>query len=216
MIRTGGATPVGYDGLGDRIAGPAPNPNTVDMPTSSRRLRSAALLLGVIAVAALAACDTWPPTTGVLPGGTRTAGGTGTSTGAYSISPVGQQIVDLTNDERARHGLPALMMNPQLAHAAQLTTDQMSALDTMAHVIPGAPYPAPTDRLSAAGYLWSAWGENIGVSADSWTAADMVTAWIKSPEHEANILNTGFTEIGAAVTIRNGAVWFAEEFGRRQ
>lgn len=61
------------------------------------------------------------------------------------------------------------------------------------------------DRIRATGYLdtpcdcgWSyLTGENLGRGQDS--AAEVMEAWMGSPGHRDNILNSGFTEIGVGV-----------------
>ena len=52
------------------------------------------------------------------------------------------------------------------------------------------------DRVTNAGYTWSAVGENI---AAGYPAVDTVmTAWLGSPGHCANIMRASYTEFGAA------------------
>lgn len=58
-----------------------------------------------------------------------------------------------------------------------------------------------SQRISAAGYNWSAAGENI---AAGHTGVEHVMAgWLDSPGHCANIMNESFTEIGVAC-VRGG------------
>lgn len=53
---------------------------------------------------------------------------------------------------------------------------------------------SPGDRISAAGYSWSSYAENIAAGYGS--PADVVAGWMDSPGHRANILSTNVTEIG--------------------
>jgi hypothetical protein len=78
---------------------------------------------------------------------------------------------------------------------------------------PGARYPSPPDRLAAAGYNWQAYGENLAFGQRD--AARAVADWMASEGHRANIVNTTFTEIGAAYkTDGNGFPYYVEMFGK--
>ena len=122
------------------------------------------------------------------------------------------QIVELTNLERAKAGLPSLDADDRLMLAAQLHADQMAQLSEFDHVLPSATYPTPQDRLAAAGYLWQAWAENIAIGAATPTAA--VEGWMESSGHRDNILNTQLTELGAAfATGAEGRIYYTQVFG---
>jgi uncharacterized protein YkwD len=54
----------------------------------------------------------------------------------------------------------------------------------------------PADRVSAAGYAWSAIGENIAAGYPDVAAA--VDGWMTSPGHCANIMTAAFRELGMA------------------
>jgi len=72
----------------------------------------------------------------------------------------------------------------------------------------------PWDRIERAGYKWRSSGENI--AAGQRNAEEAVAGWIKSPGHCANLMDPGFTEMGAAVAVNSrsemGRYW-AQEFG---
>jgi len=98
-------------------------------------------------------------------------------------------------------------------HAAQLQADQMAAARQMAHTLPTAPYPTMEDRLNAAGYRWQSAGENIAAGYS--TAAQAMSGWMDSPDHRANILNTGFTELGTGYAVdASGRPYYVQVFGR--
>jgi uncharacterized protein YkwD len=125
----------------------------------------------------------------------------------------GTEIVTRTNSERKTLGLSALSRSASLMQAAQIQADQMAALKTMAHVLPGSAYPAIDARLAAVGYQWSAEGENIAEGYAN--VADVVEGWMTSPGHRANIVSPNYTEMGAAVaTSSSGRLYYAEVFGR--
>jgi uncharacterized protein YkwD len=97
--------------------------------------------------------------------------------------------------------------------AAQIQADQMAATGTMSHELPGAAYPNLGSRLAAVGYQMSAAGENIAEGHP--TAASVVAGWMKSPGHRANMLDTRFTEMGAAIAkSARGRAFYVQVFAR--
>jgi uncharacterized protein YkwD len=135
------------------------------------------------------------------------------------LGAVEQQILALVNQQRALNGLPALTVSPQLTYAAQLQSTNMAAMSTvvglsaaMAHSLDGAPEPNLTDRADYAGYQYSALGENIAYGYAG--ATDVMNAWMNSPAHKANILESMFTQVGISVEANSsGVLYFTEEFG---
>jgi uncharacterized protein YkwD len=131
----------------------------------------------------------------------------------------------LINQERARHGELPLAVNPRLAGAARLHSDDMLHADYFAHVSPGG--ETPLDRVQASGYIPNSkvgytLGENI-----AWgtlylaTPSSIVAAWIASPEHLANILNASYRDTAVAIDAsappslaggQAGAI-YTQEFG---
>ncbi len=67
-----------------------------------------------------------------------------------------------------------------------------------------------SDRISRAGYRWSAVAENIGWGYDS--VQEAVEGWRDSPLHCRALMSRDYTEIGVA---RAGAYW-VQDFGRRR
>jgi len=98
-----------------------------------------------------------------------------------------QKVIDLTNQERARYGLPALQWNDQLFNAAKEHSQSMAHGDFFDH-------RQLVERVREEGYPSSFVGENIG--AGSSTAEDVVEMWMNSPGHRNNILNQEYEEIG--------------------
>jgi uncharacterized protein YkwD len=132
-----------------------------------------------------------------------------------STSGASNAIVDLTNAERSRAGLPVLQAEARLNQAAQLHADQLVAAGRLEHTLPGARYPRLEDRIAAVGYDWRAIGENLASGQSS--AAQAVTTWMSSPGHRANIMNTTFTEIGASIAFDGGGrPYYVQVFGARR
>ncbi|WP_202125205.1 CAP domain-containing protein [Actinomadura physcomitrii] len=118
------------------------------------------------------------------------------------------QVVALVNTERAKHGCRALTVNSKLARAAQGQSADMHARNFFDHTNPDGKDPG--DRITAAGYRWSSYGENIAKGQA--TPASVMQAWMNSSGHRANILNCGFKEIGVGVVLSGGPYW-TQDFG---
>lgn len=130
-----------------------------------------------------------------------------------SLSETAAAIVELTNVERRRAGLPELVAEARLTQAAQLQAEQCARAGTISHDFPNGQYPSVVDRLAAASYPWQAFGENLALGQRS--ASEVVTAWMDSESHRVNILNDRFTQIGVAVTTdAQGRPYYVQLFGR--
>jgi uncharacterized protein YkwD len=140
------------------------------------------------------------------------AGPSGVEAATSASSAPASELASLTNAERRQAGLPAFTVSSSLMRAAQLHADQMASMGQMAHVIPGARYPEPQDRLAAVGYRWQAYAENVAYGQGSPGSA--IGAWMGSSGHRANILNPGLTEIGTAVANgSDGRPYWVQVFG---
>ena len=110
-------------------------------------------------------------------------------------------VLCLVNRERANAGEAALAASPQLAAAAAGHSADMVARQYFSHdSLDGRDFVA---RIRAAGWStsgsWTA-GENIAWGSGSYgTPAQIVTSWMNSPGHRANILNVRFREAGVGV-----------------
>ncbi|MDX3456483.1 CAP domain-containing protein [Streptomyces sp. ME02-8801-2C] len=102
------------------------------------------------------------------------------------------EVIELTNRERARAGLPPLASDALLARAAQAHSTDMVARAFYSHTGPDG--SQPWDRAAAAGSTRRTIGENIACGQRS--AAEVVEGWMNSPGHRANILKREFTHIG--------------------
>ncbi|MET9431633.1 MULTISPECIES: sigma-70 family RNA polymerase sigma factor [unclassified Streptomyces] len=122
-----------------------------------------------------------------------------------------QQVTELVNRERANSGCAPVTMNDKLAAAAQGHSEDMAARDYFDHTSPDG--SGPGERVSAAGYRWSTYGENIARGQQ--TPASVVESWMNSPGHRANILNCAFKEIGMGIHSGSGGPWWTQVFGAR-
>ncbi|MEV4675526.1 MULTISPECIES: CAP domain-containing protein [Actinomadura] len=118
------------------------------------------------------------------------------------------QVISLVNKERAKNGCRALTSNGKLAVAAQGHSADMARRGFFDHTNPDG--KSPGDRITAAGYRWSTYGENIAKGQP--TPASVMTSWMNSPGHRANILNCSFREIGVGV-VKSGGPYWTQVFG---
>lgn len=99
----------------------------------------------------------------------------------------------LINAERTARNLSSLLTNAKLAAAAQAKSEDMLKRGYFAHLDPDGNYI--WERIVAAGYTpYKILGENLAI--DFATAEGMVKAWIDSPSHRANLLNSEFVDQG--------------------
>jgi len=108
------------------------------------------------------------------------------------------RIVELTNQARQQAGLPALVRNDTLDHSAMLKAEDMLKYNYFAHQRPEDGL-APWEWFKQAGYNYTYAGENLAMNFSD--AEDAVQAWLKSPTHRANIMNSHYHDIGIAVVV---------------
>ncbi|MFI8370293.1 CAP domain-containing protein [Streptomyces sp. NPDC085466] len=151
-------------------------------------------------------------------GAGRPDGGLAPQTGSVHAAPVGaparasryvQDVVALANAERDRAGCDPLRTEARLAKAAQGHADDMATRDYYAHASPEGRDGG--DRITASGYTWSAWGENIHKGPKTPELA--MDGWMESAAHRANIVNCGFRDIGVGVTLTADGPWWVQDFG---
>lgn len=124
-------------------------------------------------------------------------------------------VIEYTNSARSLNGgLPALIENETLDRDARIKLDDMFAKQYFEHVSPTG--VGPGDIAKAVGYAYVVVGENLALG-DFQSDEDLVTAWMNSPGHRANILNGHYQEIGVAVgkgMYDGREVWLAvQSFG---
>jgi uncharacterized protein YkwD len=121
------------------------------------------------------------------------------------------QVVALVNKERASAGCDPLTEDAQLLKAAQAHSDDMAARNFFDHVNPDGADPG--QRITAAGYKWSTYGENIAKGQQ--TPEAVMDSWMNSPGHRANILNCSFKDIGVGIHTGSGGPWWTQDFGAK-
>lgn len=169
-------------------------------------------VLPIIAISALSACGgastggsggagslptstTAPPPSASAPPST-----TPPSTGGGSTPPPSGGGADnasfatLLNDVRLSNGAGSVSFDARLANAAQGHADDMRANNYFSHT--GLNGSSPGDRITAAGYNWRTYGENIAQGQQS--EQEVMTGWTNSPGHHANNINPNFEDFALA------------------
>src|SRR5271170_3501284 len=118
-----------------------------------------------------------------------------------------QKIFNLTNRDRAAHGLPPLHWDPALAAAAAAHADRMKEEKALSHQYPGE--PDLTGRAAHAGARFQALEENIAMGP---SPEALEKQWMNSVPHRTNILDPQMNAIGVAVWERSGYLYAVEDF----
>ena len=119
-----------------------------------------------------------------------------------AVTSYEQQVADLVNAERAKAGLPALKLNWELSRVARIKSQDMHDKKYFAHQSPT--YGSPFDMMKKFGISYRTAGENIAQGYA--TPQSVMTGWMNSPGHRANILNSSFTQIGVGY-FKDGNYW---------
>ncbi len=150
--------------------------------------------------------------------------GSGLQPSEANLDVVRSATVCLVNRERSAHGAGPLATNTDLQDAAQGHSESMASGAYFEHAGPGGSF---LERIMDSGYLpgpnalYSV-GENIAYgSLQDATPAAIVAAWMASPGHRANILNSAFREAGMGIVPRlpaslgggEAGAMYTEDFG---
>ena len=121
------------------------------------------------------------------------------------------EIVTLINNARKAAGLPPLNVNAQLTASAQGHSDDMACHNLVSHT--GSDGSSAQERIIAAGYSPSDWGEVIYAGGSAQQAFD---GWMNDPPHRAIILDPKMVDAGAGYTYVAGSEYggyFTVDFG---
>lgn len=133
-----------------------------------------------------------------------------TSTPTVAPSTVEARIIALTNEQRTANGCGALRTDAALTAAARAHSADMVKNGYFGHT--GADGADFTTRASRTGYA-SASAENIAWGYRD--AATVVTGWLNSAGHRANILNCASVAVGVGIAAKaDGTPYYTQIFGR--
>lgn len=172
---------------GDEFQGEAPNSNYGQSPNQWQQRQATPSPNNQQApsqqqIQAAPPSNNQPAPTQKQPEQTRTTG----------ISQAAQQVIDLTNTERRKNGLPDLKADTQLSSVAQKKSEDMQQKHYFSHTSPT--YGSPFDMMRDFGVTYQSAGENIAQGQQ--TPQEVVQAWMNSEDHRKNILSNNFTHIG--------------------
>ncbi|MFZ5559597.1 MAG: CAP domain-containing protein [Patescibacteria group bacterium] len=118
-------------------------------------------------------------------------------------------VIKWTNTQRAKYGLPILKENLKLDASAQLKVEDMFKNQYFGHTSPSGVEVG--DLANEVAYEFISIGENLALGNFE-NDERLVEAWMNSPGHRENILNTKYKEIGVAVfegTFEGKTTWLA-------
>ncbi len=134
----------------------------------------------------------------------------------YFATSLEHRIADLTNIEREHHGLGPLRFDDALTVAARQHSNEMLRLGYFDHDSPSPAYRTLRERVVRAGASPHSLGENIayyeGYDADQ-VAGQVVTDWMHSPGHRANILGASFHTVGIGLASDGRLTYVTQDFG---
>ncbi len=122
---------------------------------------------------------------------------------AENIPLLRAAVLCLINHLRAEHGLTPLIVDARLESAAEGHCAELISANYFAHIAPDG--ETPVDRIRKTGYIPGpsvgyVIGENLAWGTYSLaTPQAVVSAWIASPGHLANILESQYTETGIGI-----------------
>ncbi|RSS56873.1 sigma-70 family RNA polymerase sigma factor [Streptomyces sp. WAC01280] len=116
----------------------------------------------------------------------------------------GEQVTAEVNRLRAAKGCAPLRTDPRLVAAARAYARDMVARGYYAHSSPEGDFADA--RITAAGYDWSAWAENLAQGAKD--PETVVDDWTDGSMHEENMLDCRYRDTGvASAPGPGGTIW---------
>ncbi len=105
------------------------------------------------------------------------------------------RLFELINEERARAGLNALLLDYELSEAALLHSEDMRRGGFVGHVSPAT--GSPEERLLSAGIVTDVAAENVGLG---YSPDEIHKGLMDSPGHRAAILQAKVTHVGIGIS----------------
>lgn len=127
----------------------------------------------------------------------------GTSTGTSSAA---QAVLAEVNAARAKNGLSALTLDANMNRAAAVRAAELA--QSFSHTRPNG--SRGLTALNEAGVSYRTAGENI--ASGQQTAQAVVSAWMNSSGHRANILSSSFGRMGVGQATIGGRTYWVQLF----
>ncbi len=134
------------------------------------------------------------------------------------IDSLRQMALELTNQDRSRHGLPRLRADSLLSKAAQKHAEDMLRRNYFSHYSPEG--RTPSDRFAAVGGRNGA-AENLLVLRDSSLIGTNLSfkrlafferKWMGSPAHRQNLLDRRYGRFGFGVAVSGDRLYAVQLF----
>lgn len=125
-----------------------------------------------------------------------------------SVRAYEQEVIRLVNVERAKYGLSPLTEDWELSRVARYKSQDMHDRRYFDHNSPT--YGTPFQMMKAFGLTYRSAGENIAMGYR--TPQAVVTGWMNSSGHRANILNSSYKKIGVGY-VADGNYWTQQFIG---
>lgn len=133
----------------------------------------------------------------IYPGDVITIPSVDTSVRAYE-----KEVIRLVNVLRGQYGLSSLTENWELSRVARYKSQDMHDEGYFSHTSPT--YGSPFTMIKNFGISYKTAGENIAMGYK--TPQEVVRGWMNSSGHRANILGSGYTQIGVGY-VADGNYW---------
>ncbi|MEI7832989.1 MAG: CAP domain-containing protein, partial [bacterium] len=151
-----------------------------------------------------------------------------TTTQFTGLDEVESEILRMTNEARARKGLPALAADERLRTAARQHSQEMSEKKYFEHESTEVKWHTPAQRCYLAGFWSQVSGENIAMleikgiltpacpnfATPQQVARRLVDNWLNSPPHYKNIMNPEYKLLGVGASLKDDKVNATQEFGK--
>lgn len=126
--------------------------------------------------------------------------------GNMSASSYANAVLNLVNKYRKQNGLASVKLDSALSGAA--STRAKEIISSFSHTRPNG--SSCFTVLSENGISYNGAGENIAYGQSS--PDEVMTAWMNSAGHRANILNASFTRLGVGVYESGGTLYWTQLF----
>merc|ERR1712176_549815 len=127
-----------------------------------------------------------------------------------SGSSILNEMLNAVNAERSKQGLSPFCYNQKLINAAQMHSDDMASKVFLSHF--GSDGSSPPQRMTNAGFQYNYYAENVAYGQQ--TVQDVMTAWMNSAGHRANILSSSSKYFGLGLTYSaNNVPYWTQKFG---
>ena len=119
-----------------------------------------------------------------------------------TVTQYEKRVVELVNVERAKYGLKPLSSDWQLSRVARIKSQDMKDNNYFSHTSPT--YGSPFNMMKNFGINYKTAAENIARGQK--TPEAVVSSWMNSSGHRANILSSKYSKIGVGY-VQSGNYW---------